>query len=287
VLLAHDGKGDEALARCATILRIADHSHRDLTLVPALVAWAVRGIHVDVAESVLSMADPSPGACRALQAALTRVDQRAELVHALRTESVCDTKWVHDKVRRIVERTGSWATYVGQTQVNLSERQFLRMMDEQVDAVALPWPESYWQAKRLVDRFEHAPWYSSWGIGYILNAMVFPSAAHGLQAAERIQARLDALQIALALKQYKAQRGIYPDSLATLRLAGYDIPRDRFTGKESVYRREGAGFLVYSLGPDMDDDNGRDFLKDERRKKKPAEHGDDLWDTDVPFRCTR
>jgi len=288
VLLARDGKADEALAQCETILRIADHAHRDPALIATLVAWAIRAIDVDVAESVLSMADPSPEACRALQAALARVNQRAELVRALRSECVVHTLWGHETVRRIVEdSTRTWATYLIHTQVNLVERRFLRMMDEQISATALSWPESYWQAKRVVDRFDSTPWYSSWGIGYIVNAIVFPIAARGLQGGERIQARLDALRIALSLKQYKAQHSAYPDSLAALRAAGFDIPLDRFTGKEFVYRRQGAGFLIYSLGPDMDDDNGRDFLKDKRRDKKPIEHGDELWDTDVPFRCTR
>jgi len=283
VLLARDGKADEALAQCETVLRMADHARGDPMLVATLVAWAIRSIDVGAAESVLNTADPSPEACRALQAALARVHQKAELVEALRSESAVISSWLHPRILELWRNAYSWASYVGQTQTNLGSSQYLRMMDEQTDALALDWPDSYRRAKSVSDRFEDG----SWRPGRWTNEVVFPVAAHGLQAGERIQARLDALQIALALKQYKAQRGIYPDSLATLRLAGYDIPRDRFTGKESVYRREGAGFLVYSLGPDMDDDNGRDFLKDERRKKKPAEHGDDLWDTDVPFRCTR
>jgi hypothetical protein len=283
VLLAHAGKGDDALAQCETILRVADHAHRDPTLVPALVAWAIRGIDVDVAESVLSVTDSSPEVCRALQGGVARVDQKAELVGALRGERVMDSVWVHAKVRRIWENVGTWASYVGQTETNVAEYKFLRMMDEQTDALALDWPESYRRAKGVSDHFEHRSWYP----GEWINGMVFPVAARALEADERIQARLDGLQIALALKQYKAQNGVYPDSLARLRSAGFDIPRDRFTGKEFVYRREGAGFLIYSLGPDMDDDNGRDFLKDKRRKKKSAEHGDELWDTDVPFRCTR
>ncbi len=287
VLLACDGRGDEALAQCETVLRIADHARADPPFVASLVAWAVRAIDVDVAETVLSLADQSPEACRAVQTALARVDQRAELLRALRTESVCDTQYVHERARRMVKNNATLGPYLIRTQLNLGERGFLRKVDAQIAVAALPWPDSYRQAKRIVDPFEHGAWYSSWDIGYTMSAMVFPNAAHALQVEERIQARLDALQIALALKQYKGRCGSYPDSLAALRAAGYDIPRDRFTGKEFVYRREGAGFLIYSLGPDMDDDNGRDFLKDKRRTKKPIEHGKELWDTDVPFRCTR
>jgi hypothetical protein len=107
VLLARDGKADEALAQCETVLRMADHAHGDPAFIATLVAWAIRAIDVDVAESVLSATDPSPEACRALQAALARVDQRDELVRALRSESVLDTQYVHAVVRRALESAGT------------------------------------------------------------------------------------------------------------------------------------------------------------------------------------
>ena len=34
------------------------------------------------------------------------------------------------------------------------------------------------------------------------------------------------------------------------------LPTDPFTGKPFVYRRSGAGFRLYSLGPDQQDDDG-------------------------------
>jgi uncharacterized protein YfaT (DUF1175 family) len=36
-----------------------------------------------------------------------------------------------------------------------------------------------------------------------------------------------------------------------------DVPVDPFTGKQLVYRREGEGFVVYSLGSNLKDDGGR------------------------------
>jgi len=35
------------------------------------------------------------------------------------------------------------------------------------------------------------------------------------------------------------------------------VPIDPFTGKPLVYRREGEGFIVYSLGTNQKDDGGR------------------------------
>ncbi len=36
-----------------------------------------------------------------------------------------------------------------------------------------------------------------------------------------------------------------------------EVPIDPFTGKPLVYRREGEGFIVYSLGSNQKDDGGR------------------------------
>jgi hypothetical protein len=62
----------------------------------------------------------------------------------------------------------------------------------------------------------------------------------------------------LACRVFKARTGRYPDSLAELvpdLLPA--VPIDPFTGDPLVYRREGEGFVVYSLGSNQKDDGGR------------------------------
>ncbi len=66
------------------------------------------------------------------------------------------------------------------------------------------------------------------------------------------------------------------------------MPRDPFGGGEYRYRLEGAGFVVWSIGPDMQDDNAsRDYtayanlpLTQTDRKKNP-------YDYDIIFRVGR
>jgi len=62
----------------------------------------------------------------------------------------------------------------------------------------------------------------------------------------------------LACKLYKNRNGAYPENLEAL-VPGIlsDVPIDPFTGKPLVYRREGEGFIVYSLGSNEKDDGGR------------------------------
>jgi hypothetical protein len=74
-----------------------------------------------------------------------------------------------------------------------------------------------------------------------------------------LQAMVRVTRLGLRLIAYRTAHGGYPPDLAALALG--DIPPDRridpFTGRSLVYRRQGKGFILYSLGPDAKDNAGR------------------------------
>ena len=89
-------------------------------------------------------------------------------------------------------------------------------------------------------------------------------------------AQLRLAEVALLLKACKGERGEYPESLAELEeFVGRELPADPFSGGPLVYRREGAGFLLYSLGANLEDDGG---VAAERRV---------LEEGDIVVRCVR
>jgi hypothetical protein len=53
---------------------------------------------------------------------------------------------------------------------------------------------------------------------------------------------------------YRQQHGDYPDSLDAF--GDRDFVIDPFTDQRFVYRRDGEGFTLYSLGPNGEDDGG-------------------------------
>jgi hypothetical protein len=64
-------------------------------------------------------------------------------------------------------------------------------------------------------------------------------------------------QITWALAVYRAEHGSYPESLDALKLmfpAG--IPEDNFIDQQFHYERNGKGYRLYSVGPNMTDDKG-------------------------------
>lgn len=67
------------------------------------------------------------------------------------------------------------------------------------------------------------------------------------------RAELDLLATALALRAYHSTHGDYP---ASLRATGWELPTDPFSGRDFVYRRSGAGFILYSVGANGQDDGG-------------------------------
>ena len=64
-------------------------------------------------------------------------------------------------------------------------------------------------------------------------------------------------QIMLALAAYKDRFGAYPETLAELKSKlGWKLPGDPFSGKDFLYKRQGNGYLLYSVGENLKDDSG-------------------------------
>lgn len=77
-----------------------------------------------------------------------------------------------------------------------------------------------------------------------------------IQRRDLIVARRSLLQAALAIEQYRAQRGQYADKLADVRIEGLPIPRDVFSGEPFRYAKRGDGYTLYSVGSNLIDDGG-------------------------------
>ncbi|MCA9039684.1 MAG: hypothetical protein KDA65_04980 [Planctomycetaceae bacterium] len=83
----------------------------------------------------------------------------------------------------------------------------------------------------------------------------------GTSAAEnawgRGESRRQLLQIALELEKYRLREGAFPDNLDPLSDV---LPAktfiDYFSGEPLVYKHEDNGYILYSIGPDLIDDDG-------------------------------
>jgi uncharacterized protein (DUF2267 family) len=65
-------------------------------------------------------------------------------------------------------------------------------------------------------------------------------------------------KLAFSLEAYRAERGEYPPRLGDLAPKyAAEIPQDIFSGSDLHYRREGSGYLLYSVGMNGRDDGSR------------------------------
>ncbi|MBV8881024.1 MAG: hypothetical protein JO332_13730, partial [Planctomycetaceae bacterium] len=89
---------------------------------------------------------------------------------------------------------------------------------------------------------ENAPWYAE------LTRQMTPSFVKIVERTAQAEASIGAAKVAAALKLYRTQNGQYPVSLSELGSVLPVAPVDPFSGRPYIYRREGSGFVVYSVG---------------------------------------
>jgi type II secretory pathway pseudopilin PulG len=114
-------------------------------------------------------------------------------------------------------------------------------------------------------------------IGNVLIGLLLPSLGKIMDANDRLEQTQANLQVALALAAYRADTGRYParlDELAPKYIAA--VPGDLFSGTPPlIYRPSQTGYLLYSVGVNGVDDDGRwtddDPRGDDLRVRMPVE----------------
>jgi len=307
VLRAHvqaaDGGIDQALGSVDTLFRVAEQAKTDPVIIADLVSYAIQGIGIRALGEALPRGAPSPGACTSLYDQLDKSDNVASSLHTIKGEIVLFGMDVFDWVRSgrvsltslmhgegqvsLGGRPRLWGrlrTWLLRPMLNADERVYLSCMEREVRAFELPWPES----RKVTDGVSRSldtrtPIYA------IVTRLVMPVYRRVVWSRDRATAGVGTAQIALALKAYRSDHATYPPSLAELGAAGWKLPLDPFGGKLYRYRRKGSGFVVWSLGPDMDDDNAvRDYDDYEKKLvRSPGQRERPPEDYDIVFRCAR
>jgi hypothetical protein len=112
----------------------------------------------------------------------------------------------------------------------------------------------FWKPHK--DHLEALPWYA------VVSKMVIPDMEGAFMKVATFDALVRTARAGLACRVFKGRTGQYPESLeALVPELLTEVPIDPFTGKPLVYKREGTGFIVYSLGSNQKDDGGRSTWK--------------------------
>jgi len=124
---------------------------------------------------------------------------------------------------------------------------------QEIEAQALrPFYETRDYLKAYAQKTEKLSWYS------FVSKQVLGNVGAAFLKEAMLEATFLVSRIGFACRLYKSRTGEYPENVEAL-VPGIlgEIPIDPFTGKPFVYRREGQGFIVYSLGSNEKDDGGR------------------------------
>jgi hypothetical protein len=273
---------------------MSEHVVAGPTMIGTLLGYRLEATGVAALERSLSYGDPSPAACRNLFKALGAADPHAALEHAFHGERATQVQ-LYDRIRAGDARDlftgapGLWPQALvldlyrtlGRPLLNLDQMSSLRAMEQNIAALDLPPGEAQQQMEAVVTEIHQLPVYRS-----VLTKMIMPVFTRGALSRDRAAADIGAAQIALALTAYHAERRRYPDTLADLAAEGWDLPNDPFTSQPYIYRPEGDGFIVYSLGPDVADDGGLPPLwKDTELSGQARDHRTEHYD--LTFRVER
>lgn len=131
------------------------------------------------------------------------------------------------------------------------QEQFIEYMGQIVEASRLPYPEAI-PAMRAIEERIGEPFL----VPRIFDAII-PAMIQTETAAANDAANMSCGAAATAIERYRQTYGAPPESLQALTpefLPG--VPADPFDGQPLRYRRQGGGYLVYSIGADGVDDNG-------------------------------
>jgi hypothetical protein len=95
-------------------------------------------------------------------------------------------------------------------------------------------------------------------VGGILIALLLPALNTVIEVEHRDETRMRMADLALALAAYRDRHKAYPDKLSDLTPQDVkQIPTDAISDGAFRYRRQDDGFILYSLGPNAMDDDGR------------------------------
>jgi len=106
-----------------------------------------------------------------------------------------------------------------------------------------------------------------------------PTVAKSGESFWRHQAQIRCAVVALAIERFRIARSQWPESLDSLVPEFIvKIPMDPFDAKPLRYRRLNDGVVIYSIGPDEEDNGGK--LDRGDLKKHGTDIGFRLWNVD-------
>lgn len=245
LLLTAKGERNEALGASILGFQLARHLDREPTLVAPLVAIAVRGTAITSANRALRAGPVADSTTDALDAELARHDLTESYRQALITERACGlTVFNEMNLGRVWPARGYW---------NNAVIYYLDVLESQLALASEPYHQVLQAGPTAVSR-PVSPW-------AVLTDLVLPAIHAAREATERNRATMRCLRALNAVTRLERQ-GVEVTGLNDLKLPAEETI-DPFTGKPLLMNKLPNGWVIYSVGKDLEDNGGKvDDLSD-------------------------
>ncbi len=252
---ARQGNPGQACQWLAETVRLANRLQNDPLLIAGLVRSAIMGIANETAWSLVCLGaipDPLPPG---LFEALDTVARRDLWAKHYEAERCFSNRSFHPGVSLQSLLLGPALELPNQLRINDLMRAVtacVREEDHAARQARMEWINTVYPHKK--------PQY--WRPWRLMSDMLGPAMIRSMSAMERALAQTAATRVLLLLGRYHTAHGVYPATLDELAADhGAPLPLDPFSGKPLVYRQEGRGFTLYSLGEDGQDNGGQPSVK--------------------------
>jgi len=263
---AQEGDAGASLKAAQDIVRLSETLANDAPLISQLVRTACVRMALDSAEDLLSRQSISREQLNALETMVSSIEPRKALRLAMMSERVMSLNFFDDPGSvmastdmpdmpnpRDASRGLGFLSFIGLT---VGDRRLILETMEEVIAIAEDTsPKAFERSKKLEGELEK----KLGGFPPKIFARLFlPSLSKATARFMALEARIRAARVALAVERYRLQHGKPPESLAALVPEHLkEIPIDPFDGQPLRYRQSATNYVVYSLGPDLQDSRGR------------------------------
>lgn len=291
ILLAHDGKLDEALDSCRAILVTARSIGDEPFLISQLVRIAIDALDERLVRRVLAQGEPSDEALADLQSLLENELYQPRLWWGLRGERAS----LVEMIRRIGD--GEMTFDDSQSKASATSREVpglmvvggnyqiavaLRWFEELLAIPNLPesdWDDAYdaWDAKIVALGKSRLGKYTTTFPLYMM-----PAIRMNLDAEKRIRAVLGSLVLLVASERHRQATGEWPASVEDIDPdILFEPPHDPYTGEPYRMTHADGRLRIYSLGPNRKDEGGAYDLKKWTKKVGEDDVGTFAYDPEL------
>jgi len=259
---ASEGKIDDAVKAVELNYKTSEVLREEPVFIGHLVRYACIAIASQGLKQSAQYGDISEPQALRLFNLLGKIDLQADYVYAMKGERAQGLDIMERVRHHCLDISGVYSSNTKRNQCDnphglmlmdlracADELFYLKYMDKIIAAAGKPYRSAI---SRQMERDPDFPMYA------LMSSIVLPCFSKNKAHLYKAMATVTGDRAFLAVLAYKAKFGVYPSNLSDVETKlGLKLPLDPWIDEPLHYRKENNGFVLYSVGENMKDDNAR------------------------------